>query len=100
MHAQRVTRRHEDAWHAGIRVAAHENDSPFRLLAESLPQLVWTTRPDGRHDYFNGRWYEFTGLDLAGSVGEGWADVIHPDDRRLACERWRQALSSGRTYEV
>jgi PAS domain S-box-containing protein len=81
-------------------VAAHEDDSRFRLLAESLPQLVWTTRPDGWHDYFNGRWYEFTGLDPAESIAEGWADVVHPDDRPLTRERWRQALSSGGAYEV
>ena len=83
-----------------MRVAAHEDDSPFRLLAESLPQLVWTTRPDGWHDYFNARWHEFTGLDPAGLVGERWAEVIHPDDRPLARERWRQALSSGGAYEI
>jgi PAS domain S-box-containing protein len=99
-HVREATRRHEDARDAGIRVAAHEDDNPFRVLAESLPQLVWTTRPDGWHDFFNGRWYEFTGLDPAGSIGEGWANVIHPEDRPLARERWRQALSSGKPYEI
>ncbi|HEX2134432.1 MAG TPA: PAS domain-containing protein [Microvirga sp.] len=84
----------------GDRLASQDNDSQFRLLAESMPQLVWTTRPDGWHDYFNGRWYEFTGLDPDLSLGEGWSSVIHPDDRPLTRERWRQALASGGPYEI
>src|SRR5687768_2343799 len=100
MFAKTVTQRQEDTWYAGIRVAAHEDDNPFRVLAESLPQLVWTTRPDGWHDYFNGRWYEFTGLDPSGSIGEGWANVIHPEDRPRTGERWREALSNGGPFET
>src|SRR5207344_97030 len=58
-------------------------DTSFRTLAESLPQLVWTTLPDGQHDYFNRRWYEFTGLAPEESLGQGWRAAIHPDDRDL-----------------
>jgi PAS domain S-box-containing protein len=81
-------------------VAPQDDDSRLRLLAESLPQLVWTSRPDGAHDFYNRRWFEFTGLAPGRSIAEDWLDVIHPDDRPLARERWRNSLASGALYEV
>lgn len=76
-----------------------ETESQFAVLAESLPQLVWSTRPDGYHDYFNRRWCEFTGLSSAQSLGEGWSTAIHPDDWPEVQSRWRTALETGRPYE-
>lgn len=76
------------------------DDSRFRLLAESLPQLVWTARPDGTHDYYNRRWYEFTGLDPTRPIDDDWSEVIHPHDRPPTGAQWRQALASGGLYEV
>ncbi|MET0427388.1 MAG: PAS domain-containing protein, partial [Microvirga sp.] len=75
-------------------------ETRFALLAESLPQLVWTTDPEGRHDYFNHRWYEFTGLQPAESMGHGWTAALHPDDAPLARERWALALATGSPYEI
>ncbi|WP_338871007.1 PAS domain-containing protein [Myxococcus stipitatus] len=69
-------------------------------VLENLPQLVWMSRPDGHHIYFNQRWYAFTGLSREQSVGEGWRRVIHPDDVGEASERWAQALRTGALYEV
>jgi PAS domain S-box-containing protein len=77
-----------------------ETETQFAILAESLPQLVWTTDPDGYHDYFNRRWYEFTGLDPDRSMGEGWTAIIHPDDIGRVLESWSHALSTGSPYEV
>ena len=84
----------------GDRAALQETEDQFRVLAETLPQLVWTTRPDGYHDYFNRRWTEFTGLTAERSIGDGWSAALHPDDRPLAAERWRIALSTGKLYEI
>jgi len=81
-------------------VAPQETDSYFRHLAESLPHLVWTTRPDGYHDYFNRRWSEFTGQPLDRAIGDGWAAMLHPDDKPLTRERWRAALLTGKPYEI
>lgn len=77
-----------------------ETESQFAVLAESLPQLVWSTRPDGYHDYFNRRWCEFTGLSPAQSLGDGWASAIHPDDWPHVQSRWREALETGTPYET
>jgi PAS domain S-box-containing protein len=77
----------------------NESESQFTVLAESLPQLVWSARPDGHHDYFNRRWHEFTGLTPEASFGEGWAEALHPDERAMVLGLWRTSLDTGRPYE-
>jgi PAS domain S-box-containing protein len=72
----------------------------FRLLAEALPQLVWTTGPDGLHDYFNRRWYEYTGLSVEESLGVGWQRAFHPEDMPETLRRWAHSLATGEPYEV
>ncbi len=56
----------------------------FDALADSMPQMVWSTRPDGFHDYFNARWHEFTGTTPGSTDGAAWSDLFHPEDRERA----------------
>jgi PAS domain S-box-containing protein len=72
----------------------------FRQLAEAIPQLVWTTRPDGYHDYYNQRWYEYTGTTPDQSQGEGWQGPFHPEDMPETLRRWRHSLATGELYET
>ena len=69
-------------------------------LTAALPQMLWTTRPDGFHIYFNQRWVEYTGRTLDESYGFGWLEAFHPDDRVRTLERWQQATASGEAYEI
>jgi diguanylate cyclase (GGDEF)-like protein/PAS domain S-box-containing protein len=69
-------------------------------VVATLPQIVWVTRPDGYHVYFNQQWMDFTGLTLEESVGDGWNPPFHPDDRPLARQRWAEATRTGRPYEI
>ncbi|MET0793224.1 MAG: PAS domain-containing protein, partial [Polyangiaceae bacterium] len=72
----------------------------FSELADAMPQIVWGAAPDGHFDYYNRRWYEFTGRPT-GTVGDtNWADVVHPDDQQQSVERWRSAIASGDAYEI
>jgi PAS domain S-box-containing protein len=82
------------------RAKAEENEQYYRLLAEAIPQIVWTTKPNGWVDYFNTRWYEYTGLNVGQSLGWGWQIIIHPDDREFCRLSWLQAVETGNTYEV
>ena len=70
------------------------------LLAEAIPQIIWTARPDGYIDYFNRRWFEYTSLTMPASIGWNWCRMIHPDDLDRVAERWTESLESGSTYEV
>lgn len=75
-------------------------DVGFRALADVMPQMVWSTRPDGHHDYFNARWYDFTGAPAGSTDGDGWNALFHPDDRERAFALWREALANGHLYEI
>lgn len=80
--------------------ALGESDRQFRQLAESMPQFVWTTQPDGYHDYFNRRWYDYTGTGFDDMKADGWSQLLHPDDRQRTLERWRHSLRTGEDYEI
>ena len=80
--------------------AVAESDRMFRTLADTMPQMVWSTLPDGYHDYYNARWYEFTGVPVGSTDGEGWNGMFHPDDQPRAWSRWRHSLATGDPYEI
>lgn len=80
--------------------ALAESEAKFRILADSMPQMVWSTLPDGFHDYYNARWYEFTGVPAGSTDGEGWNGMFHPDDQERAWTRWRHSLETGEPYEI
>ena len=77
-----------------------EQESKFRILADTMPQMVWSTRPDGFHDYYNARWYEFTGMPVGSTDGVGWNGMFHPDDQDRAWGVWRHSLETGEPYEI
>jgi PAS domain S-box-containing protein len=77
-----------------------ESEAKFDAIADSMPQMVWSTLPDGFHDYYNARWYEFTGVPLGSTDGEGWNDMFHPDDQARARSRWSHSLATGEPYEI
>lgn len=77
-----------------------ESEERLRFMADTMPQLVWITRPDGYHEYYNQQWYDFTGTEPGTTDGEGWNELFHEDDRARAWDVWRQALKSGETYEI
>lgn len=72
----------------------------FAFVTDFMPQMVWSTLPDGRQDFFNQRWFDFTGLTHEGSVGRGWASVLHPDDFDRSIEAWRSSMQTGDPYEI
>ncbi|MEI7524030.1 MAG: PAS domain S-box protein [Mariniphaga sp.] len=75
-----------------------KSESEFRLLAESMPQIVWITRADGLNIYFNQQWIDYTGLTLEESSGNGWAKPFHPDDRQKAWNAWQNTIKNGAIY--
>lgn len=77
-----------------------ESELRFRTLADTMPQMVWSTLPDGYHDYFNARWYEFTGVPEGSTDGEGWNGLFHPEDQEHAWQVWRHSLATGDPYSI
>jgi len=79
---------------------AEASEQLYRALAEAIPQIVWTALPDGALDYYNQRWFEYSGMTLEETQGWGWQPVLHPDDVKNSLERWNNSVQTGETYEV
>ena len=86
--------------HKAAASAARDAELQFRTLAEAIPQIVWTTGPDGMTSYINRHWYEMTGTPVAGSLGSGWMEAVHPDDREVCQQKWKQCLQTGNSFEI
>lgn len=76
------------------------SEAGFRTLADTMPQMVWSTLPDGYHDYYNARWYEYTGVPEGSTDGEAWSGMFHPDDRERAFQTWDHSLRTGEPYQI
>ena len=72
----------------------------FKFLADTIPVIVWTAKPNGEIDYLNRRWYEYTDADVGESKGWSLQNVIHPDDLQQAVNAWDYSLSTGKDYHV
>ncbi|MET4092352.1 PAS domain S-box protein [Bradyrhizobium sp. S3.5.5] len=75
-----------------------ESEERFRILATNIPQLVFRSMPNGERTWPSPQWTSFTGLGFADSVGLGWLDAVHPDDRTETQAAWREALGNDEYY--
>lgn len=80
--------------------ALQDSEAKFAVLTDAMPQMVWSTLPDGFHDYYNAQWYAFTGVPEGSTDGEGWNGMFHPEDQDRAWARWRHSLATGEPYEI
>lgn len=78
-----------------------ENERALRMLADAVPQIICTADPDGKVDYFNRRWFEFTGLSEDQTFeNDGWLTAFHPEDRSGVVAGWREAARDGSDFSV
>lgn len=71
----------------------------FKYLADSIPHQVWIARPDGSLEYVNQRVVDCFGRSADEIVGEGWLNMLHPDDVAPCVARWTRSLATGEPYE-
>jgi PAS domain S-box-containing protein len=76
-----------------------ETEEHFRYLADTVPVMIWTSGVDGGSSYNNKRWLEFTGRSREQTLGKGWADAIHPEDRQRAMETYKRAFDPREPYQ-
>ncbi|CAA9519410.1 MAG: Sensory box histidine kinase, partial [uncultured Thermoleophilia bacterium] len=93
--AEAARREAEAAW-----VAHTESERQFRTLADAIPTLAWTARPDGHIDWYNARWYEYTGTTPGQMEGWGWQSVHDPAELPWVLDRWRAGIASGEPVEM
>lgn len=80
--------------------ALRETKQKFRALAETVPEIVFTVCPDGRVDYTNPRFQEFTGQSCDSEKGFSWMQALHPEDVESINERRKHCLRTGEAYEM
>jgi|GEM_PF-1061684 len=80
--------------------ALRESEARQRSILNAIPQMVWTARADGYTEFYNARWYEFTGVAENSTNGDRWSELLHPEDRERVLDRWRRCHSTGVTYET
>lgn len=78
---------------------AEKEAHAFRLIADNVPQMIWSARPDGWIDWYNQGWYDYTGQTADEAVGWGWQAVHHPDDAARLAQAYRDAMSAGQPFE-
>ncbi|HEU4594002.1 MAG TPA: PAS domain S-box protein [Pyrinomonadaceae bacterium] len=77
-----------------------ESELRYRALADAMPQIVWTTRADGYTDYYNRRWFEYTGMTFEQTEGWGFQPVLHPDDVEHTLRTWATCVQTGEPYRI
>lgn len=82
------------------RAAAEASERHYRFLAESMPQMVFTTSATGQSEYVNSRWLQFTGLSSLDELNSTWDRVIHPSDFDQCMRKWAQCLQKGASYDI
>ncbi|MEH1938855.1 MAG: PAS domain S-box protein [Nostoc sp.] len=80
-------------------LALQSGQQRYQLLAEASPACIFHTDVDGNVLYFNQRWSEITGCSLEDSLGTGWANAVHPDDREQLLLAWNQATVARSSYK-
>lgn len=80
--------------------ALRRSESFYRQTLESMPGMTFTDTPDGACDYVSEQWAEFTGISATAQLGEGWMQVLHPEDRARAAAAWRAAVEERGDYDL
>lgn len=80
--------------------ALRESERNLRQLADAMPQIVWIARADGYHEYFNRRWFDYSGVGMAHSEGAKWTELLHPDDYDRTVNSWQHSLETGEPYQI
>jgi PAS domain S-box-containing protein len=75
-----------------------DRDELLRLVADSLPLLVWISGSDKRCTYFNKPWLDFTGRPLESEIGDGWADGVHAEDLQQCLDTYVRAFDRRESF--
>lgn len=78
----------------------HEADALSRKLVDNLPELAWWARADGHIDFYNKRWYDYTGTTFEQMQGWGWAKVHDPSMIDEVTTRWQRSIATGERFEM
>jgi formate hydrogenlyase transcriptional activator len=76
-----------------------QDERELHRVIDTIPSLAWSTLPDGSSEFWNKRWYDYSGLTPEECLGSGWHRSVHPEDVTLLMIKWAEVLASGQTGE-
>lgn len=82
------------------RSSAEEGEARVRAMVDLLPELAWTARADGYIDFYNRRWYDYTGSTPEQMAGWGWKDVHDPTMVDAIVAEWQTSIDTGVLFET
>lgn len=80
--------------------AVRESEARYSIMAENVPEILFTNLPDGSNDYTSPRFYEYTGMPPGAAEGFGWAIALHPDDAEPSTTQWMESVKTGQIFEI
>ncbi|UYY76176.1 PAS domain-containing protein [Sphingomonas sp. R1] len=81
-------------------LALRKSEAQFRAITNSIDHMVWSADANGLIDYYNDRWYEYTGVAEGSTDGDAWSSVLHPDDQSRAWATWEHCVRTGDLYRI
>jgi PAS domain S-box-containing protein len=83
-----------------LSVDSQKSEDNLRQVIDTLPTLVWCTRPDASTEFLNKRWHDYTGCSPEESRVHGWQPTVHPEDLARVVAKGQEWLASGQPGEV
>lgn len=80
--------------------AVKESEERFRMMANLVPLIIWTTDENGACNFLNVKWVEITGTSVEEGFGDQWQKFIHPDDRENISSSWKQSFKKKKPFEA
>jgi PAS domain S-box-containing protein len=80
------------------RKALRESNARYSAIVEAMPEILFTALPDGKSDFFNQKFYDYTGLSAEAAKGFGWFNVLHSDDAEQTATLWRESVETGKPF--
>ncbi|MGC4039829.1 MAG: PAS domain-containing protein [Flavobacterium sp.] len=77
-----------------------ESERKFRLLADSMPQKIWTADLEGNLNYYNKSVFEYSGMPAADNTKKNWFDFLHPDDKEQSFKTWMHSIKTGKGFII
>lgn len=80
-------------------VKLRESEKRFRMLADNISQFAWIANSEGKVEWFNKRWFDYTGTTVEEMQGKGRLKVHHPDFADRVLQSYEHAIISGEAWE-
>ncbi len=83
-----------------VEEALRSSELNLRRMTETIPQMLWSARPDGAIEYCNARLLDYTGFAADDLMGDGWTKLLHPEDADQAVRVWQACITTGDPYRL